>query len=77
MSAAPFKASCRDCGHFHNDPQFLEATIKGLNAMSSAWGSVRSEDGLCLRHDRYLTADACCADFTPVAAVPAGVDSST
>ncbi len=62
------QAACRDCQWFHNDPEFLEATFKGLSAMSSAWGSVRAEDGLCRRHDRYLSANAFCADFTPQAA---------
>jgi hypothetical protein len=64
MNATPSAGRCRNCGYFHNDPQFLETAIKGLNAMSSAWGSVRAEDGLCQRHDRYLTADSGCADFT-------------
>jgi len=36
-----------------------------MSAMSSAWGSTRAEDGLCLKHDRYLSADSGCADFTP------------
>jgi hypothetical protein len=36
-----------------------------MSAMSSAWGSTRAEDGLCLKHDRYLSADSSCVDFTP------------
>ncbi len=55
---------CRDCRHFRNDPAFLEAAYKGLPSLSSAWASVRSDDGLCGRHDRYLTADSFCADFS-------------
>jgi hypothetical protein len=62
-------ASCRNCWHFRNDPEFLEATFKGLSAMSSAWGSVRAEDGICQKHDRYLSPDAFCADFAPVTAL--------
>jgi hypothetical protein len=58
-------AACGDCTHFRNDPEFLEASFKGLSAMGSAWGSVRAEDGLCGRHDRYLSAHAFCADFAP------------
>jgi hypothetical protein len=56
---------CRACVHFRNSPAFLEAIFPGMSAMSSAWGSTRAEDGLCLKHDRYLSADAGCADFTP------------
>ena len=56
---------CRACAHFRNDPAYLEAAFAGMSAMSSAWGSTRAEDGLCLKHDRYLSADAGCRDFTP------------
>ncbi len=56
--------SCRACVHFRNDPAYLETVFAGYSAMSSAWGCTRAEDGICLRHDRYLSADAGCADFT-------------
>jgi hypothetical protein len=59
---------CRTCRHFRNDAAFLEAAFSGLTSMSSAYGSVRAEDGICLRHDRYLGAHASCADHTPRAA---------
>jgi hypothetical protein len=65
---------CRDCAQFRNDPAYLEAALRGINIMSSAWGSTRAEDGLCLRHDCYLSAESSCRDFTPllpVAAAPA------
>ncbi len=52
--------ACRTCVNFRNDPVFLETAIKGLNAMSSAWASVRSDDGLCLRHDRFTGAAGFC-----------------
>ena len=42
---------CRDCAQFRNDPAYLEAALRGMNVMSSAWGSTRAEDGLCLRHE--------------------------
>jgi len=60
-------AACRNCAHFRNDPEFLEAAFKGLNAMSSAWGSVRAEDGICRKHDRYLSPEAWCGEFAAVA----------
>lgn len=56
---------CRACGFFHNDAATLEATFKGLTSFSSAHASVRSEDGLCQKHDRYLSADATCPAFVP------------
>jgi hypothetical protein len=63
MSASSREPSCRRCAHFRNDPAYLEAALAGLASLSSAYGSVRGEDGLCLRHDRYLGAGSCCADF--------------
>lgn len=63
MSAAATRASCRTCAHFRNDPAYLEAEFAGLVSLGSAYGSVRGEDGLCLRHDRYLGARSWCADF--------------
>jgi len=65
---APLDANrCGACGHFRNDPAYLEAAIPGLSCLSSGSASVRADDGLCLRHDRYLGADRCCADFVSVA----------
>jgi len=54
---------CRHCVHFRNRPEYLEAAYKGFSSLSSAYASVRGEDGLCLLHDRYLSANSCCADF--------------
>ena len=68
--------SCRNCVHFRNDPEFLETTFKGLSAMSSAWGSVRAEDGICQKHDRYLSPEAFCADFAPALPLAAAKRSS-
>lgn len=60
--------SCRNCRHFRNDAAFLENAFAGLSTLGSAWGSTRSDDGLCLRHDRHLSADFYCPDFTPKSA---------
>jgi len=54
---------CDRCVYFRNDPAHLETVFAGLGALGSAYGSVRAEDGLCDRHDRYLSAHARCADF--------------
>lgn len=53
---------CRTCRHFRNDASFLEAALPGLASLSSGYGSVRADDGLCLLHDRYLGARSSCAD---------------
>ncbi len=54
---------CGACAHFRDDPAYLETAFKGLASFSSGWASVRGDDGICLRHDRYLGAKASCADF--------------
>jgi hypothetical protein len=62
---------CGACIHFRNDPAYLETLFAGLAALSSADASVRGDDGHCRRHDRYLSAGAGCANFSP--AVAAGL----
>jgi hypothetical protein len=63
MTAARAAERCGACAHFRNDAAFLEAALPGLASLSSGHASVRGEDGLCLRHDRYLTATSWCSDF--------------
>jgi hypothetical protein len=70
--AAGRRGRCADCAHFRNEPADLERAFAGLAALSSAYASVRGEDGLCLRHDRYLGAACWCADFAPGGAAVAG-----
>jgi hypothetical protein len=53
--------TCRTCRHFDNDPARLEAAFPGWNAMGSAWGSTRSDDGICERRAIYLSAEGTCA----------------
>jgi hypothetical protein len=54
---------CRACRHFSNDAKYLETLFKGLTSLSSAFGSVRSDDGVCERHGRYLRGSSSCGDF--------------
>ena len=61
---------CRACNHFRNDAKYLETAFKGLTSLSSGYGSARADDGLCLRHDRYLSARSSCSDFTPAVFQP-------
>lgn len=62
---------CGSCSHFHNDPVYLEKVIPGLTSMSSAHASVRADDGVCSRHDRYLSARSSCKEFVPIFPVAA------
>ena len=63
MDAREPTRRCGACVHFRNDAATLEAAFGGLTSLSSAHASVRSDDGICSRHERYLGADSWCADF--------------
>jgi hypothetical protein len=63
MESKSCPARCAGCVHFRNDAAYLERYFRGLNSLSSAHGSVRGDDGICLRHDRYLSARASCSEF--------------
>lgn len=55
---------CGACRFFIGTPAALERAIPGLNILSSAWGSVRSDTGLCEQHDSFVTAaTAACPAF--------------
>jgi len=56
-------AACLNCRHFRNDAAFIERAFPGLPALGSAWGSARSDDGICEHHERHVSAHAFCADF--------------
>jgi hypothetical protein len=56
--------SCATCRFFTGAPAALERALPGLNILSSAYGSVRADTGLCQRHDMFLTArSAACPQF--------------
>jgi hypothetical protein len=57
------RRTCAACVFFRNDAAALEAAFPGLNSLSSAHNAVRGDDGLCRRHDRYLSARGCCDAF--------------
>jgi len=52
--------ACANCRHFRASARELEDRLPGLRALSSAFASVRSQDGLCARHDRYVAASSIC-----------------
>lgn len=57
------KFTCRDCKYFNNDPHWLEEALPGLNALSSAYGATRGENGICTKSDLYLSPVKQCRDF--------------
>jgi hypothetical protein len=60
----PEQRACGNCVHFQNDPAALEKAWPGLTSMSSGFASVRAHDGLCERHDLYLSNLDGCGDFS-------------
>jgi hypothetical protein len=55
---------CVTCAHFRNDAADIEAMWPGLTSLSSAGNASRADDGLCLKHDRYVGATARCDDYS-------------
>ncbi len=56
---------CARCRYFRNDVASLEQAMPGIYSLSSPRGSTRGDDGICVRHDRYLSAHATCQAFAP------------
>jgi len=55
---------CAACRFFTGAPAALERAIPGVNILSSAYGSVRADTGLCERHSVFTTArSAACPQF--------------
>jgi len=65
FSAAQDRAArCAACRFFTGAPAALERVIPGFNILSSAYGSVRADTGLCERHGVFTTArSAACPQF--------------
>ncbi len=55
--------TCQECKYFYNDPHLLEKVYHGLNTLSSAWGCVRGDAGICIKHQVYLFPRGRCKDF--------------
>ena len=57
-------ARCAACRFFAGAPGALERAIPGVNILSSTYGSVRADTGLCERHGVFTTArSAACPQF--------------
>jgi hypothetical protein len=55
---------CAACRFFTGAPATLERAIPGVNILSSTYGSVRADTGLCERHGVFTTArSAACPQF--------------
>jgi hypothetical protein len=57
--------ACAACRHFNGRPLDIEAALPGLSSLSSAYAAVRSDDGICALHDRYVAASSLCAGYAP------------
>jgi len=57
------RGSCGSCRHFNGRPLDIEAALPGLSSLSSAYAAVRSDDGICAMHDRYVAASSACAVY--------------
>ncbi len=54
---------CSQCRYFSNSPAEIEKAFPGLNILSSAYGAVRADAGICSRHDLFLTPRHQCTEF--------------
>ena len=43
---------------FNGQPDDIEKALPGCRSLSSAYAAVRSDDGLCAMHDRYVAASS-------------------
>ena len=67
---------CASCRHFDNSPAALEAAFPGLDAMMSAYASVRGSDGICKFHSIYLPASDVCEYYAAKAVSPRAASPS-
>ncbi|SDT93614.1 hypothetical protein SAMN05444156_0886 [Verrucomicrobium sp. GAS474] len=70
MAVPPLPVRCGNCVHFANAPAAMEEAMPGLATMSSGFGSVRAQDGLCALHGYYLAAWDRCGKFAERSAAP-------
>jgi len=60
------KGRCRDCRFFEDRPLAVEEVLPTIASLSSAHGSSRSDDGLCLHHHRLVGPRATCPLHAPL-----------
>ena len=57
---------CMYCRYFDNRSAVIESAFPGLNSLSSAYGSVWAESGICSLHELFLSPWRGCRDFQTV-----------
>ena len=65
-TVATSRRCCGRCIFFDNSPATIEAAFPGLSTMSSGSASVKAQDGLCNKHDLYLSFHDVCPAFQVV-----------
>ncbi len=55
--------SCSGCFYFTVAAEEFEREVPGFKVLSSAYGSVRGETGLCIRHDFFCMPNHHCSNF--------------
>jgi len=56
--------SCGGCLHFTVAAEEFEREVPGFKVLSSAFGSVRGDTGLCRKHDYFCTPEHGCAEYS-------------
>lgn len=63
MTKATMNVTCIQCKYFDNRSAVVEGAFPGLNSLSSAYGSVWAESGICSLHELFLSPWRRCKDF--------------
>jgi hypothetical protein len=63
MTSAAQSRQCGGCCRFDAAAGSLETQLPGLASLSSAHAAVRSDDGLCQVHQRYIASYYSCEAF--------------
>ena len=63
MQEEHMEDKCVDCKYFDNRSALIESTFPGLNSLSSAYGSVWAESGVCSLNELFLSPWRRCKDF--------------
>jgi len=58
-----YRATCRDCRFFIDDPHQLERMLPGVLALSSTYGSSRGDSGICLQKETFQAPELRCDEF--------------
>lgn len=61
----PAARTCASCARFIDEPHELERQFRGINALSSAWGSTRGSAGICTVSGRFRDPSPACGDYSP------------